>query len=106
VLEKDITLIQRVRFGLVFFWMYGFALLALVAAAQTLKYSIRRERPQMLPQTKRINAELRLKEEGTFSMPSGDSGAAAVFCYVYASTLLGSWIYLIVPLVALGRIYY
>lgn len=105
--EADVTFIQRVRLGFVFFWIYGFALLGMVAFAQMFKYTLRRQRPTMPPGTVRIHAALRTHEEGTFAMPSGDTGAAGVFCYVYAATLSGmTGIYLLIPLVALGRVYY
>ena len=49
---------------------------------------------------------MRAVEEGTFSMPSGDSSAAAVFCCIVAYELDMPWIYLVLPLVMMGRVYY
>ena len=39
-------------------------------------------------------------------MPSGDSGAAAVFCLQYAVLMQLPGVYVILPLVCLGRVYY
>ena len=39
-------------------------------------------------------------------MPSGDSGAAAVFCLLVAVELKLPFIYILMPLVMLGRVYY
>ena len=48
-----------------------------------MKYTIKRERPRRRPDTTRLS-DLRGKETGTYAMPSGDSAAAAVFCYLVA----------------------
>ena len=39
-------------------------------------------------------------------MPSGDAGAAAVFCLLYAVLLHLPGVYVILPLVCMGRVYY
>jgi membrane-associated phospholipid phosphatase len=51
-------------------------------------------------------SDLREKEEGTFSLPSGDSAACALMCFLYAHCMHVYVIYLILPLVCMGRIYY
>ena len=51
-------------------------------------------------------SDLRSKEIGTFSMPSGDSSAAAVFCFLIAHELGLKGIWLLMPLVMMGRVYY
>ena len=45
-------------------------------------------------------------EDGTYSMPSGDSAAAAVFCCLIAHELRFPLVYVILPLVMMGRVYY
>ncbi len=39
-------------------------------------------------------------------MPSGDTAAAALFCYLYAQIVQLEAIYILLPLVVLGRVYY
>ena len=51
-------------------------------------------------------SDLRGKEEGSFALPSGDSAACALMCFLYAHCLHIYVIYLILPLVCMGRIYY
>ena len=53
-----------------------------------------------------MGSNLRIAEEGTFSMPSGDSAAAALFCYLYFNVVGLHATYVILPLVMLGRVYY
>jgi len=57
----------------------------LVAFAQTFKYTIRRPRPNIIPNKERWGKNLRGSEDGTFSMPSGDSAASADFCLFIAT---------------------
>eukprot|EP00351_Strombidinopsis_sp_SopsisLIS2011_P001893 CAMPEP_0116888760 /NCGR_PEP_ID=MMETSP0463-20121206/23950_1 /TAXON_ID=181622 /ORGANISM="Strombidinopsis sp, Strain SopsisLIS2011" /LENGTH=92 /DNA_ID=CAMNT_0004554183 /DNA_START=674 /DNA_END=952 /DNA_ORIENTATION=- len=45
-------------------------------------------------------------EKGTFAMPSGDSGAGAVFCMVMTLVPGVTYCMLILPFVMLGRVYY
>jgi len=40
------------------------------------------------------------------SMPSGDTSAAASFCFIYNYCLHIPFIYIILPFVMLGRVYY
>ena len=49
---------------------------------------------------------LRKAEEGTYSMPSGDSSAAALFCFEYCFMMGLPAVYLLLPLVMCGRVYY
>ena len=70
-----------------------------------MKKTIRRERPITRDDTTRIS-DLRGKETGTFSMPSGDTSAAAVWCTLVATQFSWPLIYLLMPLVMLGRVYY
>ena len=51
-------------------------------------------------------ADPRGAEEGTYSMPSGDASACALFCYVYTYMMHIPAIYVVLPLVCLGRVYY
>ena len=70
-----------------------------------MKYGIKRERPKRRSDTTRIS-DLRGKETGTYAMPSGDSSAAAVFCALVAIEMGMPQIYVLMPLVMLGRVYY
>ena len=70
-----------------------------------MKYTIKRERPRRRPDTTRLS-DLRGKETGTYAMPSGDSAAAAVFCYLVAFEMGLPQVYLLLPLVMMGRVYY
>ena len=70
-----------------------------------MKHTIKRERPVRRSDTTRIS-DLRGKEVGTYAMPSGDSSAAAVFCLLVYAEMGWPLIYLLMPLVMLGRVYY
>ena len=70
-----------------------------------MKYSIKRQRPERRTDVTRF-ANLRGKENGTYAMPSGDSSAGAVFCCLVAVEMGLPLIYLLMPLVMLGRVYY
>ena len=70
-----------------------------------MKYTIKRERPRTRSDTTRLS-DLRGKETGTYAMPSGDSSAAAVFCFLIAIELGLPLVYILMPLVMLGRVYY
>ena len=74
---------QRLQYGLCFFIIYGISLLLMLCCTQTMKRTIKRERPKRRSDTTRIS-DLRSKENGTFAMPSGDSSAGAVFCALVA----------------------
>ena len=91
--------------GVSFAVFYGLCLLVMVISTQIMKYSFRRERPKKRTDTERWS-DLRAKENGTYSMPSGDSSAAAVFCFVVACEMQLPWIYVLMPLVMLGRVFY
>ena len=78
---------------------------AMITTVQILKYTLKRARPEPLPNSQRIGS-LRNAELGTYSMPSGDAAAAALFCFLFCSILNMPAIYLILPLVMLGRVYY
>ena len=95
----------RISYGFCFFVMYGICLLLMVCCTQLMKYSLKRERPKRRAETTRFR-DLRVLENGTFSMPSGDSSAAAVFCCLVAFELGMPLIYILMPLVMLGRVYY
>ena len=101
----EITVVEQFRYGAVFMIYYGLSLLAMVTSTQILKYSIKRARPKSLSFTKRMN-NLRKAEEGTYSMPSGDSSAAALFCFEYCYMMGLPAVYLLLPLVMCGRVYY
>jgi len=70
-----------------------------------LKIIFKRARPELSANTIRIGA-LRNAEVGTYSLPSGDSAAAALFCYLYCTILQLPIVYILLPLVMLGRVYY
>ena len=77
----------------------------MVCCTQLMKYGIKRERPRKRTDTSRIS-DLRSKETGTYAMPSGDSSAAAVFCALVAVEMGLPLVYVLMPLVMLGRVYY
>ena len=77
----------------------------MVCCTQVMKWTIKRERPIRREDTTRIS-DLRGKEVGTFAMPSGDSSAAAVFCLLVATEMGWPLIYILMPFVMLGRVYY
>ena len=104
--ERELNALERFRYGWVLLFIYGFTLLAMVSSTQIAKYSIRRARPDYLPHVRRMGKNLRKHEDGTFSMPSGDSAAAAVFCYWWAVAAGFPGIMAVLPLVCAGRVYY
>ena len=103
--EKEATQELTSNLGLVFLVQYALCLLAMVLCTQVLKYTIRRQRPSTIPGTYRL-VDMRSCEDGTFSMPSGDSSAAAVFCCLVAYEMQAPLVYIILPLVMAGRVYY
>ena len=77
----------------------------MICIAQVMKYSLRRERPTLRSDTTRLS-DLRAKEVGTYAMPSADSAAAAIFCFLITVELKMPLVYILLPLVMLGRVYY
>lgn len=86
--------------------LLAFALLGTVMTTQSLKYSLKRKRPVTNKSAARFKNCLRETEEGTYSMPSGDSTAAGLYCYILCHVLGMQWIYVLLPLVMMGRVYY
>ena len=76
-----------------------------LVTTETLKKLIRRDRPPIAP-TPRIH-NLRLKEHGTLSMPSGDTTQAALWSMLM-TLFFHQWAYLgiIIPVVAFSRVYF
>ena len=95
----------KMRIGFSYMFYFDIILLCMVTSTQVLKYLIKRERPQRKLAVPRLS-NLRDKEVGTYSMPSGDTSAAAVFCLINYLVMQMPAIYLILPLVALGRVYF
>ena len=91
--------------GLSFMVFYCLTLLLMISTVQLMKITIKRTRPPRNPKTIRLG-NLRAAENGTYSMPSGDAAAAAVFCFLYAVFMHLPETYLILPMVCLGRVYY
>ena len=62
---------------------FALMLLLMVISTTILKKLIKRPRPPVpdMIYAKRMN-NLRGREDGTFAMPSGDSAACALFCYI------------------------
>lgn len=79
-LERETSGFDKFRLGCCAFFTYGFGLIMLLIFAQTFKYTIKRPRPTIIPELKRPGLNLRGGEDGTYSMPSGDSAAGACFC--------------------------
>lgn len=104
-LQHETTALEKFLYGVVFMLTYGISLLVMVTSTQILKYLIKRTRPDALSHTKRIG-NLRKAEEGTYSMPSGDSAAASLFCFLFATVVGLPALYVILPLVMCGRVYY
>lgn len=92
--------------GAVSMLFYALCLLVMVLSTQGLKYTIRRERPADRGEETPRCVNMRMLEHGTFSMPSGDACAATVFCVCIAYEFELFWIYAILPLVCIGRVYY
>ena len=64
-----------------------------------------RERPAQIKSVRRI-CNMREREEGTKSMPSGDTTVGAFICGAYMLLFEFPWFYFIfVPLVCLSRVY-
>ena len=93
----------KLRMGLCYMLYFDLILLIMVTSTQIMKYTIRRERPQRKLAVPRLS-NLRDKEVGTYSMPSGDTSAAAVFCLINMCVMDLPAIYIVLPLVALGRV--
>ena len=104
-LGNEIDDMVKLRLGFCYMFYLQLVLLCMVTSTQIMKYTIRRERPQRKIDVPRLS-NLRDKEIGTFSMPSGDTSAAAVFCFLNAFIMQLPAMYIILPLVALGRVYY
>ena len=98
---------SRFLLGLAFMIFYAIFCVMMVITTTAFKKLIKRPRPPMpdMIYAKRMN-NLRAKEVGTYAMPSGDSAACALFCYLMAVQMRVQAIYLILPLVCLGRVYY
>ena len=60
---------------------------------------------EVLKDTYRVG-NLRKAEGKTFSMPSGDATASSLYCFLLATVAGLPAIYVILPLVMMGRIYY
>ena len=105
-IQTPITFTQKFRLGLVFMFLIAFALLGTVITTQSLKYTLRRKRPEHNKNVARFKNCLRETEEGTYSMPSGDSTAAGLYCFILCYVAGMQWIYLLLPLVMMGRVYY
>jgi membrane-associated phospholipid phosphatase len=98
---------ERFYYGLLMLYSYVVPLLLTVATFQIIKYSLKRPRPTHVPGTYRIgHGILKKAEKGTYSMPSGDASAVGVFCFVMAAVPGLPALYVICPLVCLGRVYY
>ena len=100
-----ITDSESLVYGYTYWLFFSLALGVSTISSTILKKTIKRERPRARTDTTRIS-NLRGKEIGTYAMPSGDSNAASVFCLLLAVEFDINWIYLIMPLVMLGRVYY
>ena len=105
--SEDVTFATRFLLGICFMFFFSLMLVLMVISTTILKKLIKRQRPP-LPEmiyAKRMN-NLRGRETGTYAMPSGDSAACALFCYILTHQMKVQAIYLILPLVCLGRVYY
>ena len=96
---------RRLKYGFCLFILYGISLLMMFCITQLMKKTIRRERPTRRNDVTRVS-QLRDKEDGTFSMPSGDASAAAVWIAIISMEMGWPALYILMPLVMLGRVYY
>jgi membrane-associated phospholipid phosphatase len=104
-LGSDITMAAKAKLGLAFMVFYCVTLFLMISTVQIMKVTIKRTRPSRNLKTTRLS-NLRAAENGTYSMPSGDAAAAAVFCFLYAVLMQLPETYFILPMVCLGRVYY
>eukprot|EP00347_Sterkiella_histriomuscorum_P013123 403365927 len=81
-----------------------FLLLVLLCITQSMKRIVARQRPVTIQVFRRIN--LTAHEKGTLSMPSGDTAQAALWVGMMHLVFFSQSMMIVVPLVALGRIYY
>jgi len=104
---KEVSASARFLLGFNFMFFFSLMLLLMVISTTILKKLIRRPRPPLpkMDDIKRMN-DLRGREKGTFAMPSGDSAACALCCYILAHQMKVHTIYFILPMVCLGRVYY
>ena len=80
-------------------------LCSLLLGSVLVKIIIGRERPTRIAHVKRA-ANIRDNENGTKSMPSGDTAAGSFILSVYGHIFLHNWIPMIgIPMVAMGRVY-
>ena len=96
---------KKTSYGICFGLFFCIGLLLMILCVTLMKYAIKRERPKRRSDTTRLS-DLRAKEAGTYSMPSGDAGAAAVFCLLVSVEMGMHSVWLLMPLVMLGRVYY
>ena len=82
---KEVSSSSRFLLGITFMVFFGLMLLLMVISTTILKKLIKRPRPPppKNDDIKRIN-NLRGRETGTYAMPSGDSAACALCCYILA----------------------
>lgn len=96
----------KVKLGL-FVVVYAISclLIVIVLGSVPLKILFGRERPTRIKNTKRV-CNMREREGGTKSMPSGDATAAAFCCGCYAFLFDFPWLLLFcMPMSCLGRVY-
>lgn len=98
--------LERFMYGLVFLGVYFISLTLAAATFQIMKYSIKRKRPEPVEGTNRIGGNLRKAEAGTYSMPSGDVSACSLYCFLFASVMGIPAVYVVLPLVMAGRVFY
>lgn len=81
--KEFVTFTSRFLLGFCFMIFIGLMLGLMVISTTILKKLIKRQRPPLpeLNYAKRMN-DLRGREKGTYAMPSGDSAACALCCYI------------------------
>lgn len=103
--QHELSIVERLRYGVVFMLYYAVALGIMVSSTQIMKYTIKRPRPEIPAAATRM-VNLVKHEAGTWAMPSGDSAAAACFCFMYTAFLRLPSVYIILPLVCCGRVFF
>ena len=101
-LSSNATNLTKFKIGLFFSIILTLAEIFCTICIVILKNAIKRERPRRQPFYIYNVAE---SETGTFAMPSGDSGAAAVFTIFVGYSMQIPYLCLLIPVVMIARVY-
>ncbi len=96
---------EKFCFGAVFMVMYILAHLIVTLFCLCLKYIAKRQKPAYKFDLKRHGCPS-LLDRSKYSMPCEDSATSALFCFLCCTVVYLPLMYLILPLVILGRVFY